>query len=96
MHRRDSGPCPARAARDQFAALLPVYERVLGPEHPETLTARGHVAFWTGQAGDPAAARDQFAVLLPIREQMSGPEHPDTLYIRQEVARWTGQVGGIN
>ena len=28
------------AARDLFAALLPVRERVLGPEHPDTLTAR--------------------------------------------------------
>ena len=28
------------AARDQFAALLPVRERVLGPEHPDTLAAR--------------------------------------------------------
>ena len=57
------------------------------------MTARGHVAFWTGQAGNRAAARDEFAVLLPIREQMSGPEHPDTLYIRQEVARWDWTSG---
>jgi hypothetical protein len=28
------------AARDQHAALLPIFERVLGPEHPFTLTAR--------------------------------------------------------
>jgi hypothetical protein len=25
------------AARDLFAVLLPVYERVLGSEHPDTL-----------------------------------------------------------
>ena len=30
----------AAGARDQFAALVPVQERVLGPEHPETLMAR--------------------------------------------------------
>ena len=28
------------AARDLFAALLPVRERVLGPEHPDTLATR--------------------------------------------------------
>ena len=41
-------------------------ERVLGPEHPHTLTTRGNLASWTGQAGDPAAARDLFAELLPV------------------------------
>ena len=79
-----SSPCwtgeagdPA-AARDQFAALLPVLERVSGPEHPDTLTARANLARWTGQAGDPAAARDQFAALLPVRERVSGSERTQT------------------
>ena len=45
-------------ARDQYAALLPILERVLGPEHPDALTARRDVANWTGEAGDLAAARD--------------------------------------
>ena len=47
-----------------------------GPDHPDTLTARHSLAFWTGEAGDAAGARDQFAVLLPIRERVLGPEHP--------------------
>ena len=38
----------------RFAALLPILERVLGPEHPYTLTARDQLAHWTGQAGDAA------------------------------------------
>ena len=83
----------AAAARDQFAALLPVSERVLGPEHPETLTTRGSLASWTGEAGDAAAARDQCAALLPVRERVSGPEHPDTLTARGNLAYWTGQAG---
>jgi hypothetical protein len=32
------------AARDQYAALVPLRERVLGPEHPDTLTTRDHLA----------------------------------------------------
>ena len=39
----------AVAARDQFAALLPVRERVLGPEHPNTLTTRSNLAYWTAK-----------------------------------------------
>ena len=70
-------------------------ERVLGPEHPETLFNRHELARWTGHAGDPAAARDQLAELLPVRERVSGPEHPDTLAARQELARWTGRAGDL-
>jgi len=53
-----------------------------------TLTARGNLARWTGEAGDPAAAREMFAELLPVREQVSGPDHPDTLATRANLARW--------
>ena len=71
----------------------PFRERVLGPEHPDTLTTRGNLACWTGEAGDAAGARDQFAALLPIRERVLGPEHPDTLTARANLARWTGEAG---
>jgi tetratricopeptide repeat protein len=84
----------AAAARDLFAALLPIRERVSGPEHPDTLTARGNLARFTGLAGDAAGARDLFAALLPIRERVSGPEHPDTLAARDELARWIERAGG--
>jgi hypothetical protein len=83
----------AATARDQFAALLPRYERMLGPEHPETLTAQHNLARWAGQAGDAAGARDRYAALLPVRERMLGPEHPETLTTRHNLARWTGEAG---
>ena len=38
------------AARDQLAALLPVRERVLGAEHPDTLTDCTDLAYWIRQA----------------------------------------------
>ncbi len=37
-----------------FAALLPIVERVAGPEDPKTLTDRAHLATWTAVAGDAA------------------------------------------
>ena len=40
----------AAAARDLYAGLLPVFERVSGPRHPDTLTVRDELAYWTGQA----------------------------------------------
>ena len=43
---------------------------MLGPEHPDTLTARAGLAIHAGKAGDAAGARDQLAALLPIRERV--------------------------
>jgi hypothetical protein len=80
-------------ARDQFAALVPIQERVLGAEHPETLNARRNLARWTGEAGDVAGARDQLAALEPIQERVLGAEHPETLATRQNLAFWTGVAG---
>jgi hypothetical protein len=79
----------AAGARDQFAALLPVRERVSGAEHPATLTTRANLAHYTGEAGDAAGARDQLAALLPVRERVSGAEHPATLTARSNLAHWT-------
>ena len=45
------GPKIRRRARDQFAALLPVIERIFGAEHPDTLSTRASLAYWTRQAG---------------------------------------------
>jgi hypothetical protein len=87
-----SGNYPA--AQDLFAALLPVRERVFGPEHRGTLTARHELATWTGQAGGAAKARDQFAALVLVDERILGPEHPETLRARADLARWTGEAGG--
>ena len=70
---------------------------VLGPEHPDTLAARGNLARWTGEAGDSAGARDQFAALLPVRERVLGAEHPVTLTTAPDsptgLGRWTAAVG---
>jgi Tetratricopeptide repeat len=79
---RGRGPPP-------IAALLPIRERVLGAEHPDTLRVRNNLAGWTGEAGDAAGARDQFAALLPIYERVLGAEHPDTLTVRRNLVRWT-------
>lgn len=59
----------AAGALDLIAPLLPVYERVFGSEHLETLKARADVARSTGEAGDWAGARNQFVALLLVEER---------------------------
>jgi hypothetical protein len=43
----------------EFKALLADQVRVLGPDHPHTLTTRTDLASWRGQAGDVAGAVKQ-------------------------------------
>ncbi|MFC4115116.1 FxSxx-COOH system tetratricopeptide repeat protein [Nonomuraea zeae] len=81
------------AARDEFAALLPIRERVLGAEHPDTLITRSYLANYTGLAGDAAAAREQCAALLAIYARLHGVDHPLTLDARHDMAHWTGEEG---
>ena len=69
-----------------------MFERVLGPQHPDTLTTRANLARWTGTAGDVVKARDQYAALLPLFERVLGPQHPDTLAVRRNLAYWTEQA----
>jgi len=83
----------AAGARDQFAALLPIEERVLGAEDRVTLVTRNNLARWTGFAGDAAGARDQCAALLPLQKRVLGAEHRDTLITRGNLSRWTGDAG---
>jgi hypothetical protein len=40
----------AAAARDQYAALVPVIERVSGAQHHEAVATRANLARWTSQA----------------------------------------------
>jgi hypothetical protein len=51
LPHRGGGGCGR--ARDQWAALVPVRERVLGAEHPDTLAARASLAHWTRRAQNP-------------------------------------------
>jgi hypothetical protein len=80
-------------ARDLQRKVAQARERILGPEHSQTLDARGDLAHWTGAAGGRAAARDQYADLVTVYERVLGPEHPDTLTARRNHANWTGQAG---
>jgi hypothetical protein len=68
---------------------------MLGPDHPETLTTRGHLAHWLGEAGRVKEAISQFGALLNDRLRVLGPDHPDTLATRHSLARWLGEAGQV-
>ncbi len=54
----------------------------LGPEHPDTLTARDNQAGARLQAGDPAGAMTDYDALLLDLQRLRGPKHSSTLVAR--------------
>jgi len=70
---------------------LPRVEDIFGPDNPETLAARGNIAYWTGQCGDAREALRLFQALLPDQERALGPDYPNTLITRNNIAGFTGK-----
>ncbi|SOE33810.1 Tetratricopeptide repeat-containing protein [Streptomyces sp. OK228] len=83
------------AARDHFVQLADAASRRLGPDHPDTLAARHHLASMQVQAGDAAGAVAAFAELLDDRVRVLGPDHPDTVATRHWLATTRGQAGDL-
>ncbi|MGW4049395.1 tetratricopeptide repeat protein [Streptomyces sp. NPDC004779] len=67
--------------------------RVLGPEHPDTLTSAYELAFALGRLGRTADALETFERVGDARARVLGPDHPDTLAARQERAYTLGRLG---
>ncbi|MFJ5234494.1 tetratricopeptide repeat protein [Kitasatospora sp. NPDC088391] len=83
----------ADAARDHFQALTDTTAHHLGPDHPDTLTTRHHLAHWRGQAGDAAGAAAALADLLADYLRVLGPDNPHTLNAQHNLAHWRGEAG---
>jgi len=65
-----------------FEMLLADQIRVLGADHPDTLTTRNNIASWYGRAGRVDEAIGLFEVLLADQIRVLGADHPDTLATR--------------
>ncbi|MEU6881482.1 serine/threonine-protein kinase [Streptomyces sp. NPDC046712] len=80
-------------AADVHSSVAEDRERVLGPDHPDTLTSRYEVGFTLSRLGRPADALRAFARVTEARERVLGPDHADTLAARQETAYVLGRLG---
>ncbi|MFF7633658.1 tetratricopeptide repeat protein, partial [Kitasatospora sp. NPDC008050] len=83
----------AATAREHFRHLAAETGRRLGPDHPDTLSSRHHLAWWRGHAGDAAGAATAAEELLADRRRVLGPDAPDTLTTRSVLAWWRGHSG---
>ena len=66
-------------------ALLADYERVLGLDHPDSLTSRNYLATAYRAAGRAAEAIPLHERTLADSERVLGPDHPDTLTSRNNL-----------
>ena len=69
-----------------YEQVLAERERVLGPDHPDTLTIRNNLAGAYYSVGRFGEAIELFERVLAERERVLGSDHPDTLTTRNNLA----------
>jgi tetratricopeptide (TPR) repeat protein len=72
-----------------------VSQRLLGPEHPDTLTSANNLAGALRELGDVESARRLFVDVYDTRQRLLGPEHPDTLLSGNNLAGALLDVGDV-
>ena len=66
-------------AETLYLRCMEASERLLGPEHPDTLITVGNLAVLFEDKGDYEQAEAYYKRELEARERLLGPEHPSTL-----------------
>ncbi|MDU0252315.1 serine/threonine-protein kinase [Streptomyces sp. PU10] len=80
-------------AGEVHRAVAAERERLLGPDHPDTLASRYEAAFVLGRTGRAADALRAYKGVAEARIRMLGADHADTLAVRQEMAYTLGRLG---
>ena len=68
-----------QGARDLLEEALAGYRRVLGDDHPVTLTSMSSLAMIRWKLGDLQGARQLYEQALAGRQRVLGDDHPDTM-----------------
>ena len=83
-------------AETPILRVMETRRRVLGPEHPDTLTSMANLASTYSSQGRWTEAEELDVQVMEIRRRVLGPEHPDTLSSMANLAstyrmqgRWT-------
>ncbi|MGC0380774.1 tetratricopeptide repeat protein [Streptomyces sp. SAI-129] len=80
-------------AGEVHRAVAAERERLLGPDHPDTLASRYEAAFALGRTGRAAEALRAYKGVAEARIRTLGADHADTLAVRQEMAYVLGRLG---
>jgi tetratricopeptide (TPR) repeat protein len=71
-------------------------ERILGPDHPDTLTSRNNLAYAYREAGRLDEATALHERTLADSERILGPDHPSTLLSRNNLADAYREAGRLD
>ncbi|WP_438489120.1 protein kinase domain-containing protein [Streptomyces sp. S186] len=80
-------------AQELRTEVLAVRERLLGPDHPDTLGCRHDLAVGLGRLGRLEECRTAAREVAEARARVLGAHHPDTLATRWQHAFVSGQLG---
>lgn len=83
-------------ARSGFEQQLGLVQRMLGEEHPGTLTVMGNLAGTLWRLGDMTGARQLQEVELDVRKRVQGEKHPDTLSSKINLASTLHSQGALS
>lgn len=83
------------AAIEYFQLLCGECDRVLGPDHVDTLLARFSLANCRGLSGDLVGAVTGLTAVLADQTRVLGPDDPATFTTRGELARCHGKSGDL-
>lgn len=81
------------AARAFWERLQAALNSRFGPEHPDTLAARGRLASAYGASQDVVGAVTTYRKLLADLVRLFGADHLSVLTVRDNLARWQGEAG---
>ncbi len=70
------GDC--QRAQEAAQSCVELRQRVLGAEHPDTITAMNNLAFCTDSQGEHEEAEALYRQVLVLRQRLLGAEHLDT------------------
>ena len=69
----------SKEAEELFVQVMEIRKRVLGEEHPDTLTSMANLASTYRNQGRWKEAEELFVQVMKISKRVLGEEHPDTL-----------------
>jgi Tetratricopeptide repeat/TIR domain len=84
-----------RPARLGFQQQWDAYQRLLGPEHPDTLQSMNNLAAALRSLGNLAGARALHQQVLDAYRQLLGSEHPNTLVALSNLATTLRDLGEL-
>ncbi|WP_416901935.1 tetratricopeptide repeat protein [Micromonospora echinospora] len=88
-----AGQGHVHAAVTYWSGLWGTARRLLGPDHPDTLSTRHCLAGSRGLAGDHVGAVTAYHELLLDDQRVYGADHPDVLRTRANLGYWHGLAG---